>query len=187
MIVRMFASGLHTSIQIAGFMYCGHIDKHLKNVRKTAQLNLQARSTGNSLPTRISSIGTCFPNLSTEPTVGKFPSESMITTRCNRAEVVFLRLEANCASSSIKSSRRSHLKNASVFSCGGKEGFENMPEKRWDIRTSRAITNVSREGKNDMSNTSPCADDLWCMRRNSRTFVSESKGNSLKYVPIKDG
>ena len=46
--------------------------------------------------------------------------------------MVFLRLETNWISFPINSSERSQSKNASVFSEGENEGFENKVEKRCD-------------------------------------------------------
>ena len=76
-----------------------------------------------------------------------------MTTRCNQAEVVFLRSEANRVSASIISSERSQFKNASVFSAGDDEGLDNRVERRCKTLVAQSMANVSRAGKNDGSNT----------------------------------
>lgn len=73
----------------------------------------------------------------------------MMTTRCNRAEVVFLWSEANRVNTLINSSERKQFQNARVFSEGGAEGFDNNAERRSDELMSYA-TNVSRAVKDDI-------------------------------------
>ena len=70
-----------------------------------------------------------------------------MTTRCNRAEVVFLRSEANRVNAFINSSERKQFKNAKVFSEGEVEGFSNNAE-RYD-KLVRYAMNVSRAVKGE--------------------------------------
>ena len=88
--------------------------------------------------------------------------------RCNQVEAVFLRLEANCISASIKSGDRLQFKNASVFNEGRDEGFDNKVERSCGIEASQSTVNVSRAGKNDGGNTSVIGasthQGVWCMR-----------------------
>lgn len=62
---------------------------------------------------------------------------------------MLLRSEANRVNSSIKFSERSQLKNASVFSVGEDEGFDNNGERRLDRSVSHPTVNASRVGKDD--------------------------------------
>jgi len=108
-------------------------------------------------------------------------------TRCNLAEVVFLRSEANCVSSSIKSSDRSQLRNARVVNEGGDDGFDDKVG-RYDILVSHSMASVSRLGNNDRWWIAGLRWDIpdvsRCMRRNSRTFARGSRGNSMKRFHI---
>jgi len=76
-----------------------------------------------------STVGTCFLSASIEAALGKFPPESMITTRRNLAEVVFLRSEANRVSSPIKRSERWQFKNARFVNEGGDDGSDKKAER----------------------------------------------------------
>jgi len=156
-------------------------------VRVVKYLKFHVKSFGNSLLIRTSTTGTCFPSASIDAKPGSFPFELTITTRCNRAEVVFLRLEAKRISSSMKSSVRLQSKNARVFSEGGEDGFENRTEKRYDTLVSQLTASVSRAGKNDGWKTvglrgDSARSDLRCTRRNSRMVVRVRgrRGNSAK-------
>jgi len=158
MIIKMCTLDLHQSLA-----YIGSVD--------------------NFLPLPTSTAGTCFSSASIEASLGSFPLDSEITTRCNLAEVVFLRSEANCASSSIKCSERLQFRNAMVVNKGEDDGFDNKVERQgmpvWDSTTS-----VSRRGKNDkwcaMGLRWGLFDVWWCVRRNSRTLVRGSRGNSVE-------
>jgi hypothetical protein len=76
-----------------------------------------------------------------------------MTTRCNHAEVVFLRLEENRANSSIKPSSRSQSKNARAFNEGEEDGFENKAERRCETAVSRSMASVSRAGRDERGST----------------------------------
>ena len=110
------------------------------------------RSAGSSLPIRTSTTGTCLPSASMQANLGRIPFELMMTTRYSHAEVVFLRLKANCVSSFIKSPSRLQSKNAMVFNRGEEGGSENKAENRCDTATSHSITSVSRAGRDDGEN-----------------------------------
>jgi len=108
-----------------------------------------AKSFGNSLPIRASTTGTFFPSVSMEAMLGNFPFGLMMTTRCNLAEVVLLRSEANSVNSSMKSSVRLQSRNARVLSEGEEDGFENRMEKKCDTLVSQFRASVSRAGRDD--------------------------------------
>lgn len=106
------------------------------------------RSIGSFVAIRTSTTGTCFSSLRIEVILGNVPSWWMMTTRCNHAEAVFLRSEANWTNSPMNSSVRTQSKNASVFREGEAEGFENRAGRCGNL-VSRSMVNVSRAGKDD--------------------------------------
>ena len=81
--------------------------------------------------------------------LGNTPSGWTIRTLCNRAEVVSLRLDAYCVSSSMKSSVKLQSMNARVLSEGGEGGFESKVERRCDTLVSQLTASISRAGKGD--------------------------------------
>ena len=93
-------------------------------------------------------MGTCFSSSRIEAMLGNIPFRWVMTTRGIRAEVVFLRSEANRVNPSINSSVKSQFANARVFSEGEAEGFDNKLERRCDKSVPDAM-NVSMAGKND--------------------------------------
>ena len=90
-----------------------------------------------------------FLSASMEVTLGNFPCELVITTQCNRAEVVSLCSEVYRVNSSMKSSVRSQSKNARVFSEGEEDGFENRMENRCDKLVLQSTASIPRVGGND--------------------------------------
>ena len=70
-------------------------------------------------------------------------------TQCNQAEVVFLRLEANRVSSSMKPSAIIQSRNVRAFNEGEDDGFENKAERRYDKSVSHLTVSASRAGKDD--------------------------------------
>jgi len=145
------------------------------------------RSIGSSVPNRTSTTATWFPSPRIEGALGKSPSWSMITTRCNQAEVVLLRSEANRVRSSIKDSVMKQSKNARVLREGEAEGFDSKVERRPDKSASYSTESASRAGKDDGWNSRESGTDRSrsgrrCLRRNSRMLVRESRGNSTKGI-----
>jgi len=145
--------------------------------------SVHVRSVGSFLPLLISTTGTCSSSASIEAALGNFPPESTMTTRCNLAEVVYLRAEAKSVSSSMNCSERSQFKNERVVNEGGDDGSNRKTESQ-GTPVSHSTASVSRLGKNDRWSIKGLrrgvVDDSWWMRRNSRTFVRGSRGNSMK-------
>ena len=133
------------------------------------------KSVGNSHPSITSTTGTCFLSRSIDATLGSLSSEPTTTTRCSEADLVFLRLEANCANSSIKSSVIMQFRNASVFGMGEDLGLGNRVERARDTSVLSLMTSTSREGKDGRE-----MDGMWCSRYNSRMLSRMKGGNPLK-------
>ena len=123
----------------------------LRTARGTTNLpgTLHVRSAGRLSPIRTSTIITLSPSLRIDTLLGTFLSQWTIRTRCNQAEVVFLRSEANRANPAINPSVIAQFKNPRVFSDGKIEGFGNKVEKRSDMFPLYWMVSVSRAGKDD--------------------------------------
>ena len=81
--------------------------------------------------------------------LGSIPSRWVMKTRCNRAEVVFLRSKANLVSSFMNPSVRTQSINARVFNEGEAGGFDNKAERKCNKSVLHSIINVLRAGKDD--------------------------------------
>ena len=109
---------------------------------QTPRKPLYVRSSGSSLPTRTSITGTCSSSLRIEATLG-IAIQRTRTMRCNQAEVVALRSEADRANPSINSPVRKQSHNPRVVSGGKAEGSDSSAE-RCDKPKSLRMVNLSR-------------------------------------------
>ena len=138
-------------------------------------------SGGNLSAIRVSTTGTYLLRALIEAALGKSPSVSMMRTRFNHIEVVFLCLKANCANFSTKSSVSLQFMSTRIFSEGEEDGSENMVEKKCNRWFLTLKTRMLRVGKSDGRNAGGwelSKPKLRYRKRNCRTSLRGSNESS---------